>query len=188
MNRAASVDEVLHLLRGFGSDRYDEDVTQLEHALQCAALAADDGADDDLVAAALLHDVGHLLHLRAGGAAPSGTGGGSVDTDHESVGSRWLTGVYGPGVTSPIALHVRAKRYLCAVEPGAVDGLSVGSRSSLVRQGGPLDDEQVAGFRAHPGHADAVRLRRWDDAGKVEHLEVAPLDAYEPLLRRLAGA
>ena len=187
MTRAASVDEVLDLYGRFGTDRYDEDVTQVDHALQCAALAAGDHAADELVAAALLHDVGHLLHLRAGGAPPGTAVAAAGDTDHEAVGSRWLSGLFGPAVTSPIALHVRAKRYLCAVEPAALDGLSAGSRASLVRQGGPFDDDEVAGFRATAGHDDAVRLRRWDDAGKVEDLAVAPLDAYEPLLRRLAG-
>ncbi len=180
MSRAASVDEVLDLYRTHGTDRYDEDVTQLDHALQCAALAAAEGAADELVAAALLHDVGHLLHLRDGGAAP---GADEDDLDHESRGARWLSDLYGPAVTSPIALHVRAKRYLCAVDPGAVDALSDGSQASLVRQGGPLDDEGVASFRANPGHDDAVRLRRWDDAGKVEDLAVAPLDDYESLLQ-----
>jgi gamma-butyrobetaine dioxygenase len=184
MSRAADVDEVLDLYRRHGADRYDEEITQLDHALQCAALAAAEGAGDELVAAALLHDVGHLLHLRDGGAAPDA---GSEDRDHESVGARWLSDLYGPGVTSPIALHVRAKRYLCAVEPGALDALSAGSRASLVRQGGPLDEDGVASFRSNHGHGDAVRLRRWDDAGKVDGLAVAPLDDYVPLLRSLAG-
>ena len=179
---AASVDEVLELFTRYGRDHYDEAVSQLDHALQCAALAADEGAPDELVAAALLHDVGHLLHLRDGG-----TGPGDEDLDHEAVGARHLSALFGPGVTGPIALHVRAKRYLCAVEPTATSSLSDGSRASLVRQGGPLDTAEVTAFEANPGHAEAVRLRRWDDAGKVDGLAVAPLEHYRGLLRGLAG-
>ena len=178
---AGSVDELLDLYERFGPDHYDEDVTQLDHALQCAALASAEGASDELVAAALLHDIGHLLHLRNGADGPV-----AEDTDHESVGARFLGGLYGPAVTGPVSLHVRAKRYLCAVEPGLVDQLSDGSRASLIRQGGPLDDAEVASFRNNAGHVDAVRLRRWDDAGKVEELVVAPLRDYEPLLRSVA--
>jgi phosphonate degradation associated HDIG domain protein len=178
---ATSVDDVLELYRRFGPDHYDEEVSQLDHALQCAALARAEGAPDELVAAALLHDVGHLVHLQGGAEGPA-----AHDTGHESVGAHHLSGLFGLAVTGPIELHVRAKRYLCAVEPGTAQRLSDGSRASLVRQGGPMDDDEVATFRADPSHGAAVRLRRWDDAGKVEDLDVEPLDAYEPLLRALS--
>jgi phosphonate degradation associated HDIG domain protein len=181
---AASVTEVLELYRRWGDERYDEELSQSEHALQSAALAVDAGADDELVAAALLHDVGHLLELR------SRDGRGdlpSEDLDHESVGARYLAGLFGPAVTGPIALHVRAKRYRCAVDPAYLDGLSVGSRRSLVLQGGPADAAEVAAFERNPGFPDAVRLRGWDDGGKVEGLDVSGLDHYRPLLERLAN-
>lgn len=177
---AATVDEVIELYARYGTDRYDETVTQLDHGLQCAALARHEGADDALVAAALLHDVGHLLHLRAGGEGPA-----PEDLHHEANGARYLGGLFGVEVTAPIALHVRAKRYLAATEPGFVDSLSAGSTASLVKQGGPLDDDGVRTFEANPGHADAVRLRRWDDAGKVDGIVVEPFDTYEPVLRSL---
>jgi [1-hydroxy-2-(trimethylamino)ethyl]phosphonate dioxygenase len=179
---ASSVDEVLGLYEEFGPHHYDEVVSQLDHALQCAALARAEDASDALVAAALLHDVGHLLHLRSGGTGPA-----AEDLDHESVGARYLGGLFPPVVTRPVALHVQAKRYLCAVDPDVPARLSEGSRASLVRQGGPLDDAGVRSFEAEAGHEDAVRLRRWDDAGKVEGLDVAPLHSYAPLLARLAG-
>ena len=177
---AATVDEVIDLYRRFGVDRYDETVTQLDHGLQCAALARHEGADDALVVAALLHDVGHLLHLRSGGDGPV-----PEDLHHEATGARYLSGLFGPEVTSPIALHVRAKRYLAATVPGFVDSLSHGSTLSLVKQGGPLDDDEVGSFESNPGHDDAIRLRRWDDAGKVEGITVDPFDSFEPLLRSL---
>ena len=153
----------------------------MDHALQCAALARADGAGDEMVAAALLHDVGHLLQLQSGAGS-----GHDEDLAHEFVGARFLGRLYDAGITEPIATHVRAKRYLCAIEPSLTRRLSDGSRASLVRQGGPMDTAEVAVFRAGPGHDAAVRLRRWDDAGKVEGLSVAPLGSYEPLLRALA--
>lgn len=180
---AADVDEVLALFEAWGTQTYDEAVSQLDHALQTAALARADGADDALVAAALLHDVGHLLELRAGGVADGQT---EVDLGHEGRGARWLAAVFPPPVTGPIALHVAAKRYRCAVDPAYHDGLSDGSRRSLVRQGGPMSPEEADRFAAHPAADDAVALRGWDDGGKVHDLDVPDLASYRDLLARLA--
>jgi phosphonate degradation associated HDIG domain protein len=181
VTRAARVDEVVELYRDLGAEPYDEEVSQLAHALQTAALAEAAGATDALVVAALLHDVGHLLDLRQrGGALPEG------DARHEQTGARFLAALFGPEVTAPIALHVQAKRYLCAVEPEYVDLLSAGSQASLARQGGPFSEAEAATFEARPGHADAVRLRRWDDRGKVDGLAVPSLSYYRALLERLA--
>ena len=179
---ATSIDEVLALFDEVGRQRYDEEVTQLEHALQTAALARSEDADDSLVAASLLHDVGHLLELRDGGLDD---GQVEVDLAHEARGARWLAGLFGPAVTGPIALHVAAKRYRCAVDPAYHDGLSAGSIRSLVRQGGPMDDAEVARFAAHPTADDAVRLRGWDDGGKVDGLDVGDLSSYRDLLLAL---
>lgn len=176
---ASSVDEVLALLDGWGRERYDEDVTQLDHALQTAAHARAEGAEPALVAAALLHDVGHLLVLRAGGVAD-----GQVDADlaHEARGARWLAPLLPAAVTGPIALHVAAKRYRCAVDPAYHGSLSAGSVRSLVRQGGPMDADERARFERNPAHLDAVRLRAWDDAGKDLEVTVPELASYRPLL------
>lgn len=180
---ARDVADVLALFEQWGTETYDEDVSQLDHALQTAALARADDADDALVAAALLHDVGHLLELRDGGVADGQT---DVDLGHEGRGARWLAPVFPPEVTGPIALHVAAKRYRCAVEPSYHEGLSDGSRRSLVRQGGPMSPAEVERFAAHPAHADAVALRGWDDGGKVEDLDVPDLASYRALLTQLA--
>lgn len=187
---ATSVDEVLDLFARWGTHPYDETLPQLDHALQCAALARGAGAADELVAAALLHDVGHLLELDQTGSTAGGTddtGETASDRRHEAVGARHLSALFGPKVTGPIALHVQAKRYLVATEPALLGELSEGSRASLVRQGGPLDDDGVARFAAHPGAADAISLRRWDDAAKVVGLDVPGLDDYAELLEQLAG-
>jgi phosphonate degradation associated HDIG domain protein len=183
---ASSLADVLGLYVTFGAERYDEAVGQLDHALQTAALASADGADDALVVAALLHDVGHLLDLRARADAGRPERGPAVDRHHEDVGAAWLRPLFPPAVTRPIALHVRAKRYLCAVEPTYRTALSAGSTASLERQGGPMSPAEVRAFEAAPGWRDAVRLRRWDDAGKVDDLDVPPLGAHHARLGRTA--
>jgi predicted HD phosphohydrolase len=170
-----NVDELLDLYERWGAEHYDEEIGQLDHALQTASLAAADGAADPLVAAALLHDAGHLLALSGGPAGP-----------HERTAPAFLAELLPASVTTPIALHVAAKRYLCAVEPAYHSRLSAGSQRSLRRQGGPMAAGELAAFQATPGWADAVALRRWDDAGKVDGVVVPGLANYEPLLRSLA--
>lgn len=145
-----------------GNEGYGEGVSQLEHAIQCAAFAERDGAGDALVAAAYLHDIGHLLHDLPQDIADSG-----VDTQHESTGSAWLSQFFGPALTEPVRMHVAAKRYLAATEPGYFDLLSDASKLSLKLQGGPMSPEQVHAFEAEPFFADAIRLRRWDEEGKI---------------------
>ena len=183
---ARSIDELFDLYHRWGDDPYDEVVSQLDHALQTAALAVSAGAPDPLVAAALLHDVGHLLVLAASGAtAETGDDSERGDDHHEGVGARYLAGLFPATVTGPVANHVRAKRYRCAVNAGYLNVLSEGSKLSLSRQGGPLTTAEARRFEATPGYGDAVRLRGWDDAAKVIGLDVAPLEQYRDLLARL---
>lgn len=177
------VDALVALYEAWGDETYDEVVSQTDHALQCAALAQRDGAPDVLVAAALLHDVGHLLDLADGGAPRRG-----VDLRHEERGADLLATWFGAEVTEPVRHHVAAKRYLCAVEPGYAAALSDGSRRSLVTQGGAFDAAAVGAFAAGAGAEGAVALRRWDDAGKVEGLERPPFAAYRAMLERLTRA
>lgn len=184
MSTPATIPAILGLYQRWGLDHYDEELSQLDHARQTAALAVEAGAGEALVAAALLHDVGHLLVLDAAGASPVDPG--AADLHHEAIGAAYLTAVFPPTVTGPIALHVRAKRYRCAVDPGAIEALSAGSQRSLIRQGGPLDADEVTAFEQNPGFAGAMQLRAWDDCGKVEHLVVAPLTEYLDLLARVA--
>lgn len=181
--QAASVADVVELFETWGRQRYDEDVSQLDHALQTAALARAGDADDELVAAALLHDVGHLLEMRDDGAP---TGDVDDDLGHEARGARFLTSLYPPAVTAPIALHVAAKRYRCAVAPPYLDTLSAGSARSLARQGGPMSAAEAEQFASRPGAIEAVRLRGWDDGAKVDAWAVDGLNAYLELLDRLA--
>ena len=160
---------------------YDEAVTELEHALQAAALARADGAPDHLIAAALLHDVGHLV---AHDNVPLDDDL-TEDFHHERVGARYLTRWFGPDVTAPIALHVAAKRYLCAVEEGYLAVLSPSSMRSLELQGGPMNDKEVEAFERLPHHVEATLVRRWDDAAKVPGLTVAAFSEQRSLLAGL---
>ncbi len=176
-----SLDDVLALYEEWGAERYDEEVTQLEHALQTAALAKAAGARDALVAAALLHDVGHVLEL-AGGRFRS-----DADERHESRGAAYLAALFPPEVTAPIAMHVQAKRYLCAVDAGYAPALSAGSVASLARQGGPMDEAEIAAFERHPVADAAVVLRRWDDEAKVLDLDSGTIEQHRTLLERVAG-
>ncbi len=180
---ATSVDEVLALYERYGARHYDEALSQLAHAEQTAALAREAGASDAVVAAALLHDVGHLLEV----AERAGPRDRTVDHRHEAVGAAWLAPLLGASVTAPIALHVRAKRYLCAVDPSYADVLSPGSVASLERQGGPLDAAEAAAFERNTGWDAAVALRRWDDQAKVLDLDVPPIGSYGPLLEALTS-
>lgn len=178
---APSLDDVLDLYERYGTQLYDEELMQLSHAEQTAALARSAGAADPLVAAALLHDIGHLLEL----AERDGPRDRATDQRHEARGSAWLAALFPPTVTAPIALHVRAKRYRVTVDPTYGAALSAGSVASLERQGGPMTPEEVAAFEANPGWEDAVTLRGWDDLAKDLTITVAPLASYRPLLESL---
>ena len=167
-----------------GGDQYaGEPVTQLEHALQSAMLAENEGADDELVTAALLHDLGHLLHDL--GATPTLQG---VDDLHQYRALPFLRGLFSIGVTDPIRLHVDAKRYLCATHPGYYDALSADSKRSLALQGGIFSEEQAQAFISQTGAIQAVRVRIWDDLAKEGGLATPPLAHYLERARRCAIA
>lgn len=172
------------LYAGKGGDHYGEGVSQMDHALQSAMLAEADGAADALVVAALLHDIGHFLHPDAQAAADRG-----VSDRHEHIGAGWLAeGGFAAEVTEPIRLHVDAKRYLCAAEPGYRAGLSAASRRSLDAQGGTFDTAAADQFTALPYAGDAVRLRRWDDSAKVVGKPTADWDHYRTTVARVLAA
>jgi phosphonate degradation associated HDIG domain protein len=157
-----------------GAEQYSgEPVSQLEHALQCALLAECDAAGDELVTAALLHDLGHLLHDL--GSTPTLEG---VDDVHQYRALPFLRGLFGEGVLEPIRLHVDAKRYLCIARPGYLAALSEDSKRSLALQGGVFDERQADEFIAQRGAAQAVRLRVWDDRAKMAGLKTPPLAHY----------
>ncbi|MEV6924362.1 phosphonate degradation HD-domain oxygenase [Dactylosporangium sp. NPDC051485] len=176
------MDELRRLFGSDGAREYlGEPVTQAEHMLQAAALAERAGAPDALVAAALLHDVGHFHGVLTGADLMAGT-----DNRHSDTGADWLAQWFGPEVCEPVRLHVAAKRYLCAVEPGYHDRLSEASKYTLGVQGGPMSAQEAQRFAAHPYAADAVALRRWDEQAKDPSAEVPDFAQYQGLLQRLA--
>jgi phosphonate degradation associated HDIG domain protein len=165
-----------------GDETYGEGVSQTEHALQCAAFAQRDGASAALITATLLHDIGHLLHDLPSDVADSG-----IDTQHEATGSAWLSRHFGLAVTEPVRMHVAAKRYLATTEPGYFEQLSEASKLSLRLQGGPMSAAQAAAFAAEPFFDDAIRLRRWDEEGKIVGYRGPELAHFEPLVRASLG-
>jgi phosphonate degradation associated HDIG domain protein len=166
----------LFLDRGQGA-YFGEAVTEMEHALQCAHLAEQAGASHALLAAALLHDVGHLLHGLPEDIAEQG-----IDGRHEEAGATWLQRYFEPSVVGPVRLDVAAKRYLCAVEPAYAASLSPASRRSLELQGSPFNSTEVQRFEQELWSQPAVAVRRWDDAAKVPGLAVPGLEHYRRCL------
>jgi len=157
--------ELLEIYAGRATKRYGlSDINQLQHALQSAACAEADGAPPATVLASLLHDVGHMIH--------------------EELGAAWLAERFGPEVSEPVRLHVAAKRYLCTVEPDYYGKLSDDSIRSLKLQGGLMSPDEVAAFRANPWHAEAVRLRRFDEEAKDPRAVTPDFDHY---LRHVAA-
>ena len=158
---ALTIEQISALYRVQGAVQYgSEAVSQLQHALQCAHLAERAGSSPELIAAALLHDLGHFLGLRSANKTPD------EDDLHQYVAIPFLRGVFSPAVIEPIRLHVEAKRYLCCVEKHYLSSLSAASRYSLMVQGGAFSNAQAAAFIVRPHAVEAVELRRWDDLAK----------------------
>jgi [1-hydroxy-2-(trimethylamino)ethyl]phosphonate dioxygenase len=173
-----SIAWLVSLMANKGQNRYGlHDVTQLQHALQSALFAERAGAAPALISAALLHDIGHMVHDLGDNPAADG-----LDDRHEMLGHAFLVRYFGPDVTEPIRLHVAAKRYLCAIEPEYSALLSPDSVLSLRLQGGPMSPPEVAAFRTEPHAEAAVRLRRCDDAAKVKDLPTPDLAHFATYL------
>lgn len=183
------VDRIAELFAAEGAADYlGEPVTVGQHLLQAGALAAAAGATPALTAAALLHDAGHLRGADPGSdrAEPSGRElMAGRDNDHGERGAAWLARWFPAAVTEPVRLHVAAKRYLCATEPGYLARLSPASVFTLSVQGGPMDAAGAAAFAAGPHAAAAVAVRRWDDAAKDPAAGVPGFDDYRSLLAGL---
>jgi phosphonate degradation associated HDIG domain protein len=172
--------ELLDIFVGRATKRYGlSAINQLQHALQAAAHAVAEDAPAATVLASLLHDVGHIIHQL--GEDPAARG---VDDVHEELGARWLAERFGPAVSEPVRLHVSAKRYLCTVESDYFGKLSPDSVRSLKLQGGLMSPDEVEEFRANPYHAEAVRLRRYDEAAKDPRAKTPDFDHY---LRHVAA-
>lgn len=167
------VDDIIQLYIRYGEAAYGEDITQTEHAVQCATLAQREGASAELIVASLLHDIGHLLE--------------EVDENHgnfkhDKVGADYLADYFPATVSEPVRLHAQAKRYLCTVETPYHDTLSEASKYSLTKQGGLMNADEVAVFQQNPHFEAAVSLRRWDDLGKDDRLSLNDISAFRELI------
>jgi len=184
---ALKLEEITSLYLNQGAAQYGKEaVTQLQHALQCAHLAEVSGASHELVAAALLHDLGHLIASAAASRAATGRPTG-VDDLHQFVAIPFLRGVFPAAVLDPIAMHVDAKRYLCFADAAYHATLSPASQRSLVLQGGPFDQAGAEAFMAKPFASDAVALRRWDDLAKDPAAITPGWEHYQVVLGRVSG-
>ncbi len=177
MVAAQIINEIFVLYETRGHRRYGEDVTELQHALQCALFAKRAGEPAHMVAACLLHDYGHLLHDLGEDIAEHG-----VDAQHEELGANHLAQFFIPEVVEPIRLHVAAKRFRCWRQPKYYDGLSEASQRSLQLQGGVMTEAQAAEFIRHPYSEAAMWLRHYDDAAKVKDFVTPKLETYRTLL------
>jgi phosphonate degradation associated HDIG domain protein len=161
---------------------YGESVTTLEHSLQTAHFARLANASDALVLAALLHDIGHLID-----SAPADLNDWAQDARHEESGGRWLAVHFAADVSEPVRLHVPAKRYLCGKEPDYFEQLSEASVRTLQLQGGPMSAAETTVFEAQVYSRDAIRLRRWDDCGKIAGLRTPGFADYGELIETLGN-
>lgn len=176
-------EEILAIFQRHGSSAYfGESVSMTEHALQAAYFARTAAAPPALIVAALLHDIGHLVDD-----VPSDIADWTVDAHHEQVGSRWLAKRFPPEVSEPVRLHVPAKRFLLATDAGYFAKLSPASVVTLKLQGGPMAAHEVAKFQSEPFYKEAVRVRQWDDQGKVDGLKTPELSDYRALIEEVAA-
>ncbi|MBV9634731.1 MAG: HD domain-containing protein [Methylobacteriaceae bacterium] len=179
--RDTIVDLLADIFERRGADSYlGETVTISEHMLQGAQLAENENAGDELVAAALLHDIGHYTSEFGEHSFDHG-----IDNHHDEAGARVLEPFFPPVVTECVRLHVAAKRYLCATDPTYFGKLSAASVHTLSLQGGPMQPREIAEFERHPFYREAVRVRLWDEGGKTPGVRTPPFSHYVPLLQRV---
>ena len=176
------INEILGWFDSYGHFHFGECITQSEHALQCAWLARQAGADDELVAAALLHDLGHLITYHQLGYHPEEQFG---DSQHEKVAADYLSRYFSDAVVKPVRLHVTAKRYRFSIDPAYRRELSEASIESLRLQGGEMDQRSQKAFEGSPWFRQALLLRQFDELGKDSTLRAPGFDAYSELLAGL---
>lgn len=158
-----------------------EDITLVEHMIQCGELALGAGAPDWLVVAALLHDIGHMLVTDAYEAQEAG-----VDLHHDEVGADWIAARFPESVVEPVRLHVDAKRYLVSTEPSYIEKLSEASKQTFEIQGAVMNPGEITAFRALPYSADAIQLRLWDDLGKIRGASTLTIKDFQLIIERVA--
>ncbi len=171
------VDRIFEAFREKGGRSYGENVTELQHALQCATFAEQEGEPASMIVACLLHDYGHLVHDLGEDIADRG-----VDARHECLGANRLAKWFSDEIVEPVRLHVPAKRYLCWKDAAYLQALSEASMQSLGLQGGVMSDDEARGFESLPHYKTALRLRYFDDLGKVPEMQTPDLEHYRSMI------
>lgn len=181
--RATKEDKVRLLfayMKTYGQETYEEDVSQYEHSMQTAILAQREGASAEMITAALLHDIGHML-----ADDPHEANNPTVQDDHhEAVAADYLSAFFPASITEPIRLHVPAKRYLCSADQNYFDSLSDASKKSFVLQGGKMSSGEMVTCEQHPYWQEALQLRKWDDQAKLIGLDLPDIDVFKAIVQQ----
>jgi len=178
--------EIIQLYKQFGGSEYaGEKVTQLEHMVQAARLAEQEGYEEEVILAAFLHDIGHICVAAQEHNAMDGWG----IKDHEEVGADFLQEKgFSKRLSRLVESHVEAKRYLTWKDPLYYEQLSEASKKTLEYHGGPMLTGEAVAFEQHPLFHLIIQMRHWDDVAKIEHLEIVELDKYRDMVvRHLLG-
>lgn len=172
------VDEIFSLYEKYGAGEYaGEKVTQLQHMVQAGELAKDAGYDDEVILAAFLHDIGHILETEHDQMDGFGT------VDHEKVGADFLRERgFSERLARLVENHVSAKRYLTFKNPAYFEGLSEASRKTLEYQGGRMTAEEAADFERDELFKEFIDMRYWDEQAKIEDMPLASIDYYKNLM------
>jgi len=181
-----AVKAICTLFRNYGSGEYiGEQITQWEHALQAAYMAKRAGAEEEVIIAALLHDIGHIYALAVHSKDYMGDYGASR---HEHVGAEFLLSLgFTPLVASLVRRHVDAKRYLTCVQPSYMNKLSEASKVTLRYQGGPMSREEAERFEQDPLKSTILLMRTWDEKAKIVGWVGPGFDVYAPLLAKYSS-
>jgi 2-amino-1-hydroxyethylphosphonate dioxygenase (glycine-forming) len=178
-----AVNEIMTLYEMYGDKDYaGEPVSQLAHMCQCAQLAEAEGADDELVLAAFLHDIGHLCEFAFPGASLRHMDGFGI-VDHEKLGSDYLLSLgFSVNLARLVGSHVNAKRYLIFKYPEYYDQLSAASKKTLEYQGGRMSEAEAMLFEKDILLEKYISLRRWDERAKIQHKPLAPLEHFRQMM------
>ena len=165
-----------------GEDYLGEPVTMGEHMLQGATIAEQNGQPEEIIVAALLHDIGHFTSEFG-----TFTMDDTEDRHHEDAGGEVLGRFFPTVITDCVRYHVAAKRYLCATRPEYLSLLSEASVHSLNLQGGPMQPDEVAAFESNPNLEKIVAVRYLDDAGKHPQMETPDFWHFAPMVQRMVN-
>ncbi len=177
---AGITEEIMHFYEQHGGEEYaGEKVTQLEHMVQAAELAQEQGFDQEVILAAFLHDIGHICEEGRGVNEMDGYG----IRDHEQIGADFLKSRgFSKKVIRLVESHVEAKRYLTLKDPAYYDQLSDASKKTLEYQGGRMAAEEAAAFEQYPLFSLIIQMRKWDEQAKIEHKALPDLQAYRNMI------